>query len=195
MQHEPEHNVYLEWLYLEADGELSGPERARLDRHLVSCAECRRVRDELPALFDLLDSDRVEVRPGFTDEVMSALPPAGWEARHPRAWVSAAAVLVALIGLSALLVGTSGGQMEGVGVVVAIAELFRSTMTAGAGLLTASWQGLGMAMGEIAGASPAQMGVFALFVLGVNVLFVRLLLRSWRKPLPERVTGRGDRAD
>ena len=186
MQRDHDHNVYLEWLYLEADGGLAGADRAQLQRHLLSCAECRHEQERLPVLFDLLSSDRVEVREGFTEQVMSSLPPAGWEARHPRAWVSAAAVLAVLIGFSALLVGTSGGQIEGVGAVVAIAELFRSTITAGSGLLAASWQGLGMAVGEIAGGSPMQTAVFALFVLGVNVLFFRLLMRSWRRPLPDR---------
>lgn len=195
MQHDQDHNQYLEWLYLEADGGLAGPDRARLQHHLLSCAECRREREQLPALFDLLASDRVEVREGFADQVMSSLPPAGWEARYPRAWISAAAVLAVLIGFSALLVGTSGGQLEGVGAVLAIVELFRSTITAGSGLLAASWQGLGMAVGEIAGGSPLQTAVFALFVLGVNVLFARLLLRSWRRPLPDRAGRASKRSD
>ncbi len=187
MQHDQDHNVYLEWLYLEADGGLAGSDRALLQRHLLSCAECRREREQLPALFDLLSSGRVEVREDFADRVMSSLPPAGWEARHPRTWTAAAAVLAVLIGLSALLVGLSGGELEGVGAVVAIAELFRSTITAGSGLLAASWHGLGMAIGEVVVGSPVQTGVFALFVLGVNVLFVRLLMRSWRRPVAERL--------
>ncbi len=187
-QRDPDHNQYLEWLYLEADGELAAAERAQLQHHLLSCAECRREQEELPALFDLLSSDEIEVREGFTDEVMSSLPAAGWEARHPRAWVAAAALLVALVGISTLLVTLSGAEPQGLGALVAIGELFGSAVTAGAGLLTASWQGLGMAAGEVVGGSVAQTIAFTLFVLGVNVLFVRLLLRSWkREAATERV--------
>lgn len=180
MPRDPDHNVFLEWLYLEADGGLSTAERAQLHRHLLSCARCRREKQELPALFELLASDRVEVDEEFTARVMSSLPPAGWEARHPRSWISAVVILVLLSGLSALLVGAGAGELPGAGVLVAIAELFRSTVTAGAGLLAASWQGLGAAVGAVIGGSPVQALVFALFVLGVDILFIRFLMRSWK---------------
>ncbi len=180
MARDTDHNVYLEWLYLEADGGLSTAERAQLHRHLLSCARCRREKEELPALFELLASDRVEVREGFTEEVMSSLPAAAWEARYPRSWIAAVSILVVLSGLSAILVGAGAGELPGAGALVAIAELLRSTVTAGAGLLAASWQGLGMAVGEIIGTSPVQTAVFALFVLGVDILFLRFLIRSWK---------------
>ncbi len=179
MPRETDHNVFLEWLYLEADGGLSTAERAQLHRHLLSCARCRREKEELPALFELLASDRVEVRDGFTEKVMSALPAAGWEARHPRSWIVAAALIAALGGLSAILVGAGAGDLPGSGALVAIAELFRSTVSAGAGLLGASWQGLGMAVGQIVGGSATQAIVFGLFVVAVDVLFLRFLIRSW----------------
>lgn len=180
MPRDPDHNVFLEWLYLEADGGLTTSERAQLHRHLLSCARCRREREELPALFDLMSSDRVAVREDFTEQVMSSLPPAGWQARNPRSWVAAAVVMVLLSGASALLIGAGAGEIPGGGALVAIAELFRSTVTAGAGLLAASWQGLGMAVGEAVGGSPVQTIVFALFVLAVDILFLRLLMRSWK---------------
>ncbi len=179
MSRDRDHNVFQEWLYLEADGGLTTAERAQLHRHLLSCSRCRREKEELPALFEMLSSDRVEVREGFTEAVMSSLPAAGWESRHPRSWIAAAAILIGLIGLSAMLVGTGGAELPGAGPLLAIAELFRSAATAGAGLLTASWQGLGMAVGESLGGSPLPMIVFAIFVLALDVLFVRFLLRSW----------------
>lgn len=176
-----DHTVYEEWLYLEQDGGLSVAERAELHRHLLSCSRCRREGARIPALFDFLSDERVEVRQGFSDEVMASLPPAGWEARNPRAWV-AAAVLLAMLGVaSALLVGF-GGEMPGTGVFGAMAELFISTVTAGAGLLSASWQGIGMAVREAVGGSPVQTLVFTLFVVGIDVIFLRALMRSWRRP-------------
>jgi anti-sigma factor RsiW len=175
------HSTYEEWLYLEADGGLSTAERAQLHRHLLSCSRCRRESEQVPALFEFLSSGQVEVREGFSDEVMAALPAAGWEARNPRSWVVAAVLLIALGGLSALLVG-AGGEMQGTGVVGAIAELFLTTVTAGAGLLSASWQGIGMAVSEAIGGSALQTLVFTIFVVGVDVLFLRSLIRSWRRP-------------
>lgn len=181
MPRDPDHNVFLEWLYLEADGGLTTAERARLHRHLLSCVRCRREKERLPALFELLAAGRVETREGFTERVMASLPAAGWEARQPRSWVAAALILAALTGLSALLVGSGGAAaLPGAGALVAIVELFRSTVAAGAGLLAASWQGLGMAVGELIGGSPVETAVFALFVLFVDVLFLRFLMRSWR---------------
>lgn len=179
-----DHNLYTEWIYLDADGGLEPAERAQLDRHLLSCAECRREKDELPALFDLLSSDRVPLADDFTDRVMSSLPAAGWEARHPRSWVAAAIALVVLVGLSAGLVVSSSAPAAGP--LAAVIDLFAAAATAGAGLLAASWQGLGMAVGELVGGSALQTGVFALFVLCLDVLFVRFLMRSWRREAPAR---------
>lgn len=177
-----DHSIYEEWLYLEADGGLSTSERAQLHRHLLSCSRCRRESDQVPALFEFLASGQVEVREGFDQQVMAALPAAGWEARNPRSWVVAVALLVTLGALSALLVGAGGGEMQGSGMVGAVAELFLSAVTAGAGLLTASWQGIGMAVSEAIGGSPMQMLIFTIFVVGVDVLFLRSLIRSWRRP-------------
>lgn len=185
MSRDIEHAVYEEWLHLEPDGGLTTAERARLHRHLLSCAECRRESEELPELFGLLDGSKVPVEEGFGERVMSALPAAGWQARRPRSWSVAAALLVALLGLSATLVSIDGaGGVESAlpigGALLAIVELFRSTLLAGAGLSTASWQGLGMAVGELLHGSPVNTAVFALFVLGIDFLFIRLLMRTAR---------------
>ena len=45
-----DHNIYEEWLYLEADGGLSTAERAQLHRHLLSCSRCRKESREVPAV-------------------------------------------------------------------------------------------------------------------------------------------------
>ena len=61
-----------------------------------------------------------------------------------------------------------------------------TTAVAGAGLLTASWQGLGLALGEIFGGSKLTLAVFAVFVAGVDFLFVRYLLRQPSKALARK---------
>jgi hypothetical protein len=62
----------------------------------------------------------------------------------------------------------------------AFEALFDLALTAtqtGAGLLTASWQGVGLAVHELFGGSPLRLAVFGLGVLCLNLLFFRLLRR------------------
>ena len=181
-----EHRTYHEWLHLEPDGALSRSEQSELERHLTSCADCRKERQQIAALAVLLAADQVEVHPELYQRVMNGLPPAGWEARHPRTWRWAAALFV-LVAATAALVGWSSSGLAGVTPLAAVAravvDLFATTAVAGAGLLTASWQGLGLALGEVLGGSRVTLGVFALFVAGLDFLFIRYLLRRPAKAL------------
>jgi hypothetical protein len=54
--------------------------------------------------------------------------------------------------------------------------MFRASAVAGAGLIAASWKGLGMAFAA-ALSSPVSIGVFGVFVLCLNLLLVSLLRR------------------
>ena len=180
MRQDMDHNTYLEWVYLDADGGLGPAERSRLQRHLLTCAECRREREALPALFDLLESERMAPDDAFVDRVMSSLPPTAWEARHPRGLIAASVALVLLVGGVSLLAALGSTQAPGAGPLMAVIDLFGSAVLAGAGLLGASWQGLGMVAGELLGGSATGIAVFTLFVLGIDFLFLRLLMRSWK---------------
>jgi anti-sigma factor RsiW len=138
----PDHSTYREWLNLDADGGLDSGDRALLDEHLASCAECRREREELLALDGLLRSSALPVRPDFRAAVMSALPTVGWEARSPRAWRFTAAVIVLLGGFAAaLLVAGSAPATSGFGTLAAVGGMLQASILAGAGLLGASWKG------------------------------------------------------
>jgi anti-sigma factor RsiW len=179
-----DHETYREWLHLECDGELPSADRSRLRQHLDSCAECRAESQELVAFDKLLTESRIPVHRSFHDDVMSELPTAGWESSHPRSWV-AALVVAALLGISgAALLGTSAARLEPaapfVAAIVAVVDLFQSTALAGAGLLTASWTGLGLAFQELLAGSIWNLLAVGLLVFGVDFLLIRMLLRSNR---------------
>jgi anti-sigma factor RsiW len=184
----PEHSTLREWLSLELDGELSAGEKSRLDQHLALCPECRNERRELSALERLMADSRIEVREGFRQEVMSDLPTAGWEARPPRTWIAALVAVLALAVASAALIATSSGDLTAavpVAALVAVWELFRSSALAGAGLLAASWKGLGIAVQEVLGHSIWSTLAFGAVVLGLDVLLLRYLLRRRRAAVEE----------
>lgn len=161
------HRAEIEDLELEIGdpGELAPSERAALAR-----------------VSGLLAESRIAVRPDFRSAVMASLPPAGWESRHPRTWSFplAACFLLATFAASAVVFfvggGTSGGGSGLLGAAVAIGNLLEAAVLAGAGLLTATWKGFGLAIGE-ALSSPLRMILFGAVVLGLNLLLVSLLRR------------------
>ena len=186
----PDHTTYREWLNLAADGLLPREERARLDEHLATCPECRRERDELAALDRLFQETRIAVRPDFRESVLAALPAAGWEARSPRAWRFPAAAFVLLAGIAAALLSAgalAGADSSGLGTLAAVFEMVWATVLAGAGLLKASWKGIGIVVEDVL-SSPLTLGAFGLFVLCLNLLLVSLVRR--RRPAELTAGGR-----
>ncbi|HYU35925.1 MAG TPA: zf-HC2 domain-containing protein [Thermoanaerobaculia bacterium] len=185
----PDHNTYREWLNLEVDGQLPPSRRAELGEHLAGCAECRAEREDLLALGALLQKNRVSVRASFKDDVLAALPTTGWENRHPKTWAFPAAVFVLLAGIAAALFGSARLSEAGPGAsaLLAMADMLGSTVQAGAGLLAATWKGLGMAVGEVI-ASPVSLGVLAVLVISLNLLLFSLLRR--RRAAGAAVRGR-----
>ena len=175
------HREFEELLQLQADGELSRLEAQRLDRHLASCEACRAERRELARLDELMGAARVPVRADFRDEVMASLPSAGWENRHPASWAAGVA-LVLLLGGGAFFLTSGAIAASPLGeIFVAVFDLFRSSLVAGAGLLDASWRGLGLALARLFDGSWVNLVAFGVFVLGIDALFVGLLLKTRRK--------------
>lgn len=173
-----------EWIDLDLEGELPAAERRELAAHLAGCAECGKVRAEGAALLASLAGDRLAVRPGFRDAVMQALPAAGWEARHPRAWALPLALFAlvggaaaALFGISAARLGASGALPGAAG---ALIDLLVSSLLAGSGLAAASWRGLGAALGDLLASAPSRFVALAVLTLALHWLLLRLL----RRPVP-----------
>ncbi len=191
------HLEFQELLYLESDGELTSSEGRDLEAHVAGCGECRDVGEELSALTSLMAESKIEADPDLARRVLENLPPADWEMRRPANWRAAAAAFVGL--LVGAWVLTFKGQPLGeagpwIGTLTAMAELFRSAALAGAGLLSASWTGVGLAVGEVLSRSWAGFAVFGLFVLGIDLLFVRYVWRLSRREAAEAVVnGRGRR--
>jgi anti-sigma factor RsiW len=197
LMNRPDHNTYREWLNLDADGKLPREERARLEEHLTTCLECRREREELAALDRLIQESRISVRPEFRESVMAALPAAGWEGRSARAWRFPVAAFVLLAGIAVALLSAgsiAGADSSGLGTLVAVVEMVWATVLAGAGLLKASWKGIGIVV-EDALSSPLSLGAFGVFVLFLNLLLVSLIRRKRPAELPavsgERRAGEG----
>lgn len=186
----PDHSTYREWLNLDADGGLDSGDRALLDEHLASCADCRRERQEILALDGLLRGSALPVRPDFRVSVMSALPTVGWQARSPRAWRFTAAVIVLLGGFAAaLLIAGSAPAASGFGALAAVGGMLQASILAGAGLLGASWKGLGLVVDHVV-SSPASLGVFGFLVLCLNLLLISLIRR--RRPAAAAARSRMD---
>ncbi len=171
---------FLEWLDLEADGCLGDTERVELGAALAADPELRRAGEELRGVHQALLSCRIEVAAGFEERVMAALPAAPWRRSSRRSWGLAAAAVAVLAVASSLLVGVGSSSAAAgplVGIFSAIGQMLRASVVTGAGLLGASWRGVGLALEEILTVSPATMVAFAVVVAGVNLLFFRLLRR------------------
>jgi anti-sigma factor RsiW len=182
----PDHTTYREWLNLDADGTLPREERARLDEHLAACPECRRERDELAALARLFQETRIPVRQDFREAVLAALPAAGWEGRSSRAWRFPVAAFVLLAGVAAALLSAgsiAGAEGSGLGTLAAVFEMVWATALAGAGLLKASWKGIGIVVEDVL-SSPLTLGAFGVFVLCLNLLLISLVRRRRPAALP-----------
>ncbi len=183
------HDHLREELDLDLEELLPPAEKARLESHLAGCADCRHERASLEAVHLRLAASVVQPREGFTGEVMRALVPAPWEARAAVVWRWPFAMLLALGGIAAVLLGGAAAELEpssgSFDAFVALARLLESAALAGAGLLGASWRGLGSGLGEWLAASKTHLALAGGLLLAMNLLFLRLL----------RPTARGAAAD
>ena len=176
----PDHSTLREWLYLEPDGELTSVQRSRLQQHLTTCLDCRNEHRELLALNRLLAESRVAVHADFGREVMAGLPSAGWEARSPRSWLAAAVAVILLSIGAGLLIGFSTAEVESavpIATLSAVWGLVSSSALAGAGLIAASWKGLGIAFQQVLGQSVWNMIAFGVLVFFLDLVLIRILLR------------------
>ena len=178
---QPDHITFRELLYLEPDGELNAGDRSRLKQHLDVCSDCRRERQELAVFGELVNDSAIPVGEPFTQKVMEDLPAAGWETRSPRTWLAALAVALLLAVGAAMLIGTANEDVVSslpLAAASAVWELLSSSALAGAGMMAASWKGLGIAFQEVLGRSVWNMIAFGVIVISLDLLLLRYLLRS-----------------
>ena len=176
----------LALLERDLDGDLGAAERAtlaaRLDADPVLAGE-RRARRRLHAL---LAESAIAVRPGFREAVMAGLPVAPWERRRAAGWLPALAVALVLAVAAAVVLALSGGLAETPlgGAATAVADLVATARVAGAGLLGASWRGVGLGLEQLFAGSKTTLAAFAVLVVLVDLLFLALLRR--RRPIAAR---------
>jgi predicted anti-sigma-YlaC factor YlaD len=186
-----DHTTYREWLDLDLEGALPAGDGPRLAAHLADCADCRAERQHLAALHESLAAARVPVRAGFGDRVMASLPEAAWEGHAAPAarWAWAAGLVGLLAAASAALFAVSGARLAPggslAGALGALAEMLAMAAIAGAGLLGATWTGLGMAVGQLFARSPGTLVAVALLAICLAALTVSLLRRP--RPAERRV--------
>lgn len=189
---DPPSTELLESLDLELDGALEPSRQAALAAALAGDAQLAVERARVARLHQTLIASRVPVADGFNARVMAALPAAGWEARHPRQWLLPVALIVALLVAAGLIVGLAdGAAAPGAPVaaaVAAIGDLLASSAVAGAGLLGATWRGVGLAVGEVLAASTATKVALLGLMVGLNGWLLLLVRRR-----PAAVSARGRR--
>jgi hypothetical protein len=175
-------NALTQLVYLEPDGELGPADLRRLEAAAGDSEEIAETRRQLARMQQLLAESRIGVRPDFASRVMTSLPPTGWSTRSVRSWWAAAVVIALLGGSAALLTGLSAAQLEPaspfLAAMAAVGDMVGSSLAAGAGLIGASWRGIGLAMGEWLGASWPNAIAFGVLLVGVNLLLVRQLRRG-----------------
>lgn len=173
-----------EWLDLEVDGALGAGERSRLAERVADSAALRGERHGLERLHTLLAESRIAVRPGFAAEIVRQLPRASWE-RASRAWWLPVAMAVVLAASGGLLLVRSGLESGALGTAAALFDFFQTAALAGAGMIGATWQGAGAALGELMAASRLNLAALLLAAVCLNLLLFRLIRRPRRAPALE----------
>lgn len=175
-----------EWIDRSADGTLEPELRPRLEAALAAQPALAHEAARMVALHGMLADSRIEVRPGFTHEVVSALPPAAWERR--RAWRLPLALAAGLgVAAAVFLAFAGGGDSGAFGTIAAIGDFFQVTLLAGAGLLGATWSGVTLAVDELFAGKRSMIVALVVGVIFLDLLFLRMLRRrSARSPAGEK---------
>ncbi len=167
-----------ELLDLDLDGQLGTAERSRLHKRLAADENLADEHRRLSALHAGFTEARVPVRPGFKARVMAALPMAAWLPQPAFVWALPLAMTTVLAVAAAwFLSGVAFGESALVGTGLAVLDFLVATSMAGAGLLAASWAGLGFVLEELVAQSGLNLLALAVPVVLLNLLFFSLLRR------------------
>lgn len=120
---------------------------------------------------------RVEVRPDFADRVMESVHGESAPAASAARWTlaGAAAALLLLVGSMAILGGTGD---SGLGLLGMLGDFASMTLLAGAGMLGATWAGVGSTVDAWLGSSVANWAVALMVVAGLAFLCQRTVRRA-----------------
>ena len=177
--------MVTELLDLDVDAGLGELERARLEDGLAAHDGLVAERRQLEALHVLMRESAIPVRPDFRDRVMAQLPSPAWQPSSVPPWALPLAMLLltSVAGAFVLSFSTaSAGPIAGTG--VALFDFFQVTALAGAGLIAASWRGLGLGLEELIASSGMSLAALVVFVTCLNLLFFSMLRRRSTEILP-----------
>ncbi len=165
--------VHAELIDAYVDGEVSAAERRQAERHLASCAFCRDEADSLSALHGLLAAER------HGPEARAVLSPRRVSSRR-RAAVSLAALVALPAGVTAAVATFAPGVRSAASAFVTVSDFAITVSLLGAGLLEASWRGLGTTMSSAFAPTGPVLFVGGAAAVGVTGLLVSLVRRGSR---------------
>ncbi len=178
--------TWRRWVELDLEGELPEEDKARLAEIAETDGRVLAERRALESLHRMIDEDHIPVQPGFTARVMASLPQAWWERQRKGAglpvWALPLAMMLVLsLGAAVLLGGAEEtGRFTGIG--LAVIDFMQVTFLAGAGMLFATWRGVGIGLGELIAESSMNLLAMVGGVVFLNLLFFSLL----RRPAPAK---------
>ena len=179
--------TWRRWVDLDLEGELPEKDRARLAEIAEADDRVAAERRALESLHKILREDEIPVRPDFAAGVTAALPEAWWERSRARSglpiWALPLAMTLTLaLGAALLLAGSEEvGRFAGIG--LAVIDFMQVTFLAGAGMLFATWRGVGFGLEHLIADSGMNLLAMVAAVVCLNLLFLSLLRR--RAPAPE----------
>lgn len=177
-----------EWIDLELDGDVSSGMTEQLRDELSRQPELQRERQALRSLHGMFHDAKIDVRPHFAEQVVEALPKPAWDtAQAPGrvpVWALPVAMVVLLATASSLMFSSSasGQHMWETGMM--LADLMKTSVLAGSGLLFATWRGVGFGVEEMVADSTLNLAAFGVLVLCLNLLFVSMLRRRRAAVVP-----------
>jgi hypothetical protein len=182
-----EHDAALVDAWL--DGQLEGQAAAALSERLAARqaddADLLHEEAQLRRLFEGIELGKLgmamEVRPGFADAVMARLPR---RAKASRLGLGLAAA-AALAGLAAAVALLAPGASTVGSLSAALADYVAALALAGAGLLGASWRGVGDGVRSFLALSPANLAM-VVGVFAASCLLLFALLRRRRAAVTAR---------
>lgn len=175
-----------EWLDARVEGTLDAATEGRLAAELAADPRLLAEEARWQALHRALREDRVQVRDGFQQRVMAALPEPAWQRSASGRFypVLVAALLACAVGATFLLSGLADQPLAGTG--LALADFLQTTLLAGSGIAAATFVGLGFGLEEMFAQSGASLLAFGVAVLCLNLLFFSLLRRRGAAPATAR---------
>ena len=178
--------TWRRWVDLDLEGELSQEDEARLAEIAEGDSRVLAERRALESLHRMIDEDRIEVKPGFAARVMATLPQAWWEHRRESAglpvWALPLAMTLVLALGAAVLLGGAKEVPHLAGIGLAALDFMQLTFLAGAGMLFATWRGIGFGLEQMIADSGTNLLAIVAAVVFLNLLFLSMLRRPERAP-------------